>query len=490
MVKKLLIFGVLWSVCAGLSVAQSDGIALLTGELNRLVVMARFADGLSFEHDREYYEAFFNGSDEASFQSYVKAISNNRLTVNSDIYPISGEEPYALKYCFYCYDSSTAKDFPSCKGTDISAGYTDVSIGFVLNELIEKMGDIDVSSYDKDNDGYIDDFVILLSGNGVGKNKGIQSAHVGVVSDRFISVHGEPTIGDKKIGQYTVLYERNSIDTHCRFFLEHHGFPYLYRSSDFLPRPVGQWDVMDGPLLTYPLVYTRWKYSQGAWVDDIPLLQPNGSYMLNSSDKSSGIAYKIATANPHEYFVMEYRNNRMPYNRHLPSSGLLIYRVNDTITGSLTDVPEIYVFRKDGTIDMTGDLSAAALSSVSVSPVFNESTNPYPFMADGKSVDISLFDIEEQADGTLAFRTGEFASTKRVTIDDAWSVYPNPATDYFCVSGEWTYLRLWTTDGRAVLNSRRWDEITTIDVGSLPKGIYLLELIRDSGNVITKVVIN
>lgn len=489
MLKRFLICSILLPLCMGLLALPNREGVLLTGDARRLVVMAQFADGLSFEHGRDYYESFFNGRDEYSLQSYIKAISNNHLIVVSDIYPLGGDAPYVLKYCFYCYDSSTAKDFPACKGADISAGYTDVSIGFVVKELSEKIGDIDASGYDKDNDGYIDDFVILLSGGGVGKNKGIQSPHVGEISERFISAHGEPRIGNKKIGRYTILYERNSLDTHCRFFLERHGFPYLYRSGDYLPRAVGQWDVMDGPLLTYPLVYSRWKYSLGQWVDDIPLLQPNKRYVLNSSDKSSGIAYKIETANPHEYFVMEYRNNQTAYNRHLPSSGLLVYRVNDTITGVLTDVPEIYLFRKDGTVGMNGDLSKAAFSMANASPVFDKQTNPFPFMADGTVVDIALYGIEEQGDGTLAFCTGEFAGTESFVVNNL-SAYPNPATGYLYVTGDWNNLRFWSIDGRVVLTSRHWDAVTKVDVRHLPEGIYLLEVIRDSGSVIMKVVIN
>ena len=172
--------------------------------------------------------------------------------------PTSSEHSYELKYCFYCYDSDWSKSFPECKGKDISAGLADVSIGFIIRELAEKItSQVDGNLYDRDADGYIDDFVMVFRGGSRGTDKGVHSPQNGELSERFINANGDIELGGKKIKKYTILYERSSLATHCRFLLNELGFPYLYRSRSEYPRPVGMWDVMDGPELTLPLVIFR-----------------------------------------------------------------------------------------------------------------------------------------------------------------------------------------------------------------------------------------
>ena len=131
------------------------------------------------------------------------------------------------------------------------------------------------------------------------------------------------------------------------------------------------WDVMDGPELTLPLVYNRWKYSGGTWVEDIPAIRSHATYTLNSADKPEKNAYKILTDDPTEFFVLEYRNNQNAYERHLPESGLLIYRVHTDKNGSTEPIPEFYVFRKDGEIDQAGDLNEALFSDINGRNIFS-----------------------------------------------------------------------------------------------------------------------
>ncbi len=481
MIKRIVLFLLLLSLIFPV-------LAQYTGERNRLVVMARFADGLDFERDRTYYDAMLNGAGEESLKSYVRAVSNDRLSVTSDIFPSGEENGYSLKYCYFCYDSNTAKDFPACKGKDISAGYTDVSIGYIINELVSKLPEIDGARYDCDNDGYIDDFVILLSGSGSGKNKGIQSSHVGSLSDRFVNANGEPVVGGKKIRRYTVLYERNSLSTHCRFFLTSLGFPRMYRSSSYLPRPVGEWEVMDGPELTYPLVYTRWKYTNAAWVDNIPWVERNTSYVLNSSDNAENMAYRIATTYPHEYFVLEYRRNTTVYNRHLPASGLLVYRVKEDVSGVADEVPEVYMFRQDGTITTEGNLDKAPFSAANGSSVFDMTTNPSAFTSDGKAIDIKLYDIIER-DNQLHFKTGELASVQRLAGDEI-RVWFNPVTVSVHITGDWQQMRLYRSDGVRLMQQRHLAGNEVIDVRHLPAGVYVVSLQREQENIVTKIVIN
>lgn len=178
-----------------------------TDERNRIVVLARFQNDPDFEEPQSYYEEFFNGPGEMSVQSYFKALSNGKLKINSSIFPMneptSSEHSYELKYCFYCYDSDWSKSFPECKGKDISAGLADVSIGFIIRELAEKItSQVDGNLYDRDADGYIDDFVMVFRGGSRGTDKGVHSPQNGELSERFINANGDIELGGKKIKKY------------------------------------------------------------------------------------------------------------------------------------------------------------------------------------------------------------------------------------------------------------------------------------------------
>lgn len=453
---------------------------ILVGDLNRVVVFARFKGDPDFDENKTYYNNFFNGEDSRSMKSYFKAISNDKLNVNSLIYPTSEtDRSFHLKYSFFCYEPDWSKDFAECKGSDISS-LSDISIGFVIKDLASKIeSQMTDASIDKDNDGYVDDFVIVLNGAGRGKNEGIHTPHIGEISERFTSTNGEIAIKGKKIKKYTIVYERNSLDTHCRFLLNSLGFPNLYKGRTTAPRPVGIWDVMDGPQLTYPLVYNRYKYSEGQWINSIPTVESNKTYTLNSTDQSSNNAFKIPTSNDDEFFIVEFRNNANIYDNHLPESGMIIYRVNTTQSGSAGQTPEFYVFRKDGTLTLDGDLFSAAFRQDNGRNIFNPTSNPSPFDSTGKAVELNLKNIKVEA-GVVTFETGNVPTSSIIdnTSDNAIAIFPNPAKDFITVKGNWNRIKIIDMNGTTVLNqvldASQLEQM--IDVQTLTRGFYMIEI--------------
>lgn len=456
------------------------GNELLTGDLNRVVVMARFNGDPDFDESKSYYDEFFNGQGERSVKSYFSAISNQKLNVNSLIFPKAAQDKsYELKYCFFCYESDWSKDFPACKGKDISS-LADISVGFVIKELAAQVEpEMDEAAIDKDNDGYVDQFVVVLRGNSRGKDQGIHTPHNGEISERFTTTNGEITLKGKKIKRYTIVYERTSLDTQCRFLLNEMGFPNLYRNRTLYARPVGVWDPMDGPELTYPLVYNRLKYSNNAWVESIPAVESYKTYVLNSSDKVGNTAYRIGSDSPGEFFVVEYRNNTSAYNRHLPEPGMLVYRVNENGSGSTDQIPEFYLFRKDGTLTVPGDLLAAPFSDGNGRSAFNATTNPRPFSGNGESVNLSLSNIRITGE-TLSFDTEAVPATGLQTAGSevATTVYPNPSRGVVNMTGNWNRAVVYNLYGAPVFDGMLVADaqVNTIDLQHLTKGVYILEL--------------
>lgn len=482
--RFLVLLVALYNVCN----VNAQDLRIFDGVVNRLVVFARFFDDPDFEETKNYYQNFYNG-DDFSVKSYFSLISGQKMTVNSVIYPSDSQLSYELKYCSFCYDVNMSKNFPDCKGKDISAGLQDVSIGFVIKELIDKIGEVDnVDIFDKNNDGYIDDFVIVLSGGSRGIENSIFHPHTGKISDRFIDVNGEINIGSKKISKYTIVYERTSMSTQCRFFLNNLGFPFLYRKNSNNPRPVGPWDIMDGPEMSIPLVYNRYKYSNKTWIDNIPVLESNGEYILYPSETNTNNAYKILTSNPNEFFIVEYRSGESPYDYFISEGGLIFYLVNSDKTGSIDEIPEYYIFRKDGTINESGEISDAVFSDSNGRDSFSKSSNPYPFTMDGLLSDINIYDIRNEGD-YISFKTGALPSALENIHNDDVEIIFDHENKKLNISGDWNSLCIVDASGMSVLNKSPKSDLENIDLNFLPSGAYIVSVISENKNELLKIFI-
>ncbi|WP_455584055.1 T9SS type A sorting domain-containing protein [Bacteroides sp.] len=468
---------VVGSVCMYLN-AQTN---LYTGTQNRMVVFARFNDDPEMDTPRTTFESMFNGEDH-SLKSYFKAISNGQLTVNSYLYPLNqgeGNTSFELKYCYYCYDSSWKGSYPNCKGEDITTS-ADINIGFIIKELAEKLESSEqlpeANELDSDNDGYVDNFVIVLRGAGRGPGKGIYTPQVGTVSEVFTKAHGPILLKGKTVRNYTITFERNSLETHCRFLLSYMGFPALYRAQGSYPRCVGVWDPMDGPHLSYPLVYNRMKYTNNKWISDIPQITEAGEYTLSSADSPGNNAYKIGSPDEHQYWVLEYRDNTVAWENTLPEKGLLIYRVDTRYSGAITKNTEIYISHKDGTPTVSGDVAEAAFSDANGRTAFNVSTNPYPFFTDGSTFDdLDISDIAITGD-KITFRINKLPTGIQNTDTEGWNIYVAPGSRTLLLKGEGI-----EEAGLFDLSGRQLNIFSTvgqdaIDLSGFSAGIYIVRL--------------
>lgn len=66
------------------------------------------------------------------------------------------------------------------------------------------------------------------------------------------------------------------------------------------------------------------------------------------------------------------------------------------------------------------------------------------------------------------------------------SVYPNPATNYIHINGEFTSARLFSATGQTIAVSAE----NNIDVQSLPNAVYYLEVVTEQGTVTQKIIVN
>ncbi|MDI9319996.1 MAG: T9SS type A sorting domain-containing protein [Phycisphaerales bacterium] len=94
------------------------------------------------------------------------------------------------------------------------------------------------------------------------------------------------------------------------------------------------------------------------------------------------------------------------------------------------------------------------------------------------------------------FRSGKIAvkgslSVKNVDVSSNVKIYPNPANEnlYISHAQKGTQLILYSSEGRIVSQQTMNNEIEDINLSSLAKGLYILQLTDDKGNKIARQIL-
>ena len=385
------------------------------GTLNNIAIFIRFSDDTGFTNTFSSIDNMFNdmnGSYGTSMRSYFRAASYGAIDIPTTFYPghdgetiISYQDTEPRSY-FQPYNEVTNPNGYQNNDERKSREFSllERAVNYV-NQNYPVPTDLDI---DYDNDGYVDN-VCFIAKSSIGEQESILWPHKWVLSDKTVTINGKRVYnynfhlaGAKDIGYFNT-------STLCHEMNHSLGAPDLYHyynGKDL--NPVGKWDLMEYNA-TPPQhcgAYMKMKY--GHWIDEIPEITQAGTYTLNpiSSATSENVAYKIATEDPNQFYVLEYR--KKDPESALYGSGILIYRIDTRFDGNASYNPnegiydELYLYRPfDGSAN--GDIKNAYFSSSAGRTEFNSSTNPSPFFTDG-TVDFSMkiYDIGE-AGNTISF---------------------------------------------------------------------------------------
>lgn len=403
------------------------------------------------------YMAYYDGSQNRSFSSYMAKISGGK---------------YQVKNIFPQYDEETGKVTPfqvtNVTEEQAKTGYHDTQIVKELKNAIDLSKWAD--ELDLNGDMTIDNVSIILQNDPSElsiSNESTLRSHMftnqGLIpgnwkgtnlNDSTFNMLSTSTINGKRAGVITHEY------------LHSLGYPDLYRKdqSDY---PVGNWDIMssDGRFMTYPLAYLRMHFSGWADVPKIDDLyakkdNQNGTFSYDIeletiSDTNLNNAIMITSPlNPYEKFVIEVRELQDDYyngdslDGGIPGSGVIVYRVDTTVenlsnSGSKTGV---YVFGPE-TDSRRGDALLNASNSTYGNGDLNETDKAITF-SDETNTGIVLSNVGDIKDGKVSLT---------VTVPD-WSnvdAWHNSEG----ISGQ--YVNLINLDDRqiAVVQSSRWADV-------------------------------
>ena len=462
------------------------------GNMNNIVVFIRFSE------DDEYAQSFaevnqkFNDSstvNAVSVYNYVKNVSYNQMFVVSHYFPKpDGDQIFSYQDSFprNYYMPYSSNNLIGYQNNDTVNQRTSREHALLIRAInFVKYTIPDSLNLDYNEDGKVDNICFVVKGT-VGAWANLLWPH------RWSLFSDSITINDLRVWDYNFLlanasYFSASVMSHE--LLHTFGFPDLYRYGNN-GTPIGKWDIMasttNPPQQTN--MYMKLKY--GHWIDEIPEITSEGYYTLypNQTHKE-GSAYKIASPNHDEFFVLEFRKKALPFDGAISTGGVVIYRINTLFNGNagtnLDDVfDEVYVFRFGGSISNDGSVNAAAFyQNSSLLNQFNPWTDPYPFLTDGTVCYFELTQFSSNlADSITFYYAPNPISIQETKSDDlSTRIYPNPTTGSIqveIITSEEIHFPFQIMDlyGKTVESGTLKETNNLLDISSLANGIYFLHI--------------
>lgn len=423
------------------------------GKINNLVFFIRFSNETDESFSTSYTSILnkFNDSSSLtanSLYNYYRLTSYGKLCVNSYFYPTSNtstiysfQDSFPRNY-YLKYDSLTNPNGykSSNQRRNREHALLKRAVLFFQDSVPESL------NLDYNNDGNIDNVCFVTSGSPAGWSD-LMWPH------RWSLTSYELYINNKRVYDYNFIMESYmyvGIITHE--FMHTLSAPDLYRyKDDENITPVGPWDLMASTNYSKPQglgAYMKYKY--GNWIDSIPTIYKNGTYTLYPANgtRQDKIAYKIPIEGESDQFLLvEYRKtSSSTFESSLAGSGMLIYRIDERFNGNASYngysiLDEVYLFRPGGTPNSQGSLSQAHFNEENGRTVFNETSNPFPFLSEGDIVhEIFISNISRTVD-SIQFTIGidttvlrldtnnmllenqlDYLDTFSITANTTWSI--------------------------------------------------------------------
>ena len=294
----------------------------------------------------------FNGT-YYSVKGYMSEISNKKLLLTSDFYPknangnvITYQDSHPLGY-YLKYSASNTIGY--------SAGESASRKGnLMLNALNSISSQIsNPSIYDVNKDGILDyvTFVVpsmeeygeILWPTTITYLNPIKVEKLGLSMRKAIFVT-TPYLR-KNSNSVNDMYK--CIAHECLHMI---GFEDMYDPSGYSSEILGPWTMMTNNY-GHPTVYEKSKY--GKWIYDIKNITDSGIYSISpniSNPDTNDVAYKLSVDGNDSYYMIEFRKKGSSiYEKDIPQSGLLVYKVNPCANGNTKGEPyEIITQKNEG----------------------------------------------------------------------------------------------------------------------------------------------
>ncbi len=382
------------------------------GAINNIVIFIRFAGESNLNTSFSTVNNMFNDTTTPTANSmcnYFKAASYGKLNIKTHFYPTPNGNT------ILSYQDTYSRGYYQPYSVTNTIGYNgDAQRVAREHELLKNAVNFVSSSIpyslniDYDNDGYVDNVCFVVKGNVddwsdlLWPHKWNLYSQYAYINNKLVNVYNFQLEGASS-------YFSNSVLSHEMFHTLGAPDLYHYYNSTNL-QAVGRWDLMHENANPPQHSGAYMKYRYGNWIDSIPEITQSGTYTLNALGtlSNNNVCYKIASRDPNQYYVLEYRNKSQRFEGQLPGSGLLIYRINTLYHGNanydgVSVFDEVYIYRPGGTHTTDGNLNTAHFSSSVNRSSFDDSTDPYPFLTDGSLSELNISNITANTNNSISF---------------------------------------------------------------------------------------
>lgn len=361
-----------------------------------LVLCVDFPDKPASLPIEKLYDRFF-GEFTNSLKMYYKEVSYSRYLPHGEIF---GWYRVPNPSTFYTNQENGFGKYPNS---------ADRLIEDVI-DIASKDPDIDWTSFDQNDNGYIDNLIVIHSG--------AEASWTGNVDDFWAHVYVIPEpkmIQGRYVWVYALVSEYLDIPENYRLVgIDSHehghqlGLPDLYDYSDN-SNGVGLYSLMGGGSWALKgssgVHLDAWsKYILG-FTDTIE--NPTGRIYLDNAELGPN-NIKYTTTDPKEFYLLENRQ-KILYDTYLPSEGLFIWHINEN--QQYNDNEACYLvglIQADGLKDLENRANSGDLGDpypgILNNRSFGPSSNPPSVLCDGSILDILISNISD-SDRTMTFNS-------------------------------------------------------------------------------------
>lgn len=320
----------------------------VTGNKKFLVILFAFSDQ-SMTHTKLEFRRLFNqvnytaNGSTGSVHDYYHDVSGGLFSLSVDVVgPFTGKRNTA-----YYGSSDNGSQAFAREAVDSAAKY------------------VDFSTYDNDNDGYIDGLHIIFAGHG---------EEAGAGSDRIWShkwnIFNPPTYNNTVVDVYSCSPECSgsggtditAIGVICHELGHVFGAPDYYDTDYANGTPeypgLGQWDIMSsgswnrsGKCPAQHNPYTKAYIYR--WIDCDTLGSATAQYILDPVE-NGGKVYRVNTSTVGDFFLIENRQ-QIKWDNWIPGHGMLVYHLHPNAHGRNVDnhnhPQQIYIIARTSSTD-------------------------------------------------------------------------------------------------------------------------------------------
>ena len=368
---------------------------------------------------------------------------------------------------------------------------------------------------DGDGDGDIDNLSIIVKGDVEGWNQ-LLWPHMEFFPHDSL---GYPvTINGKRVNAFNFEFEGSgeqyfSSKVFCHEMCHSIGLPDLYHYNyhqDVLPVA---YDLMSSGIQCHPSAIYKHKILH--LTGEPKQITRNGTYVVssNGSSEENNLYYIKSSIDTNQWYTIEYRYSRDPFESSLPGSGLVIGRWMDTVSRNIvwsgnafydfsTHPNAYWTFRPGSSVDsVNGMVNQSLFSAAQGRTSFGPDTDPHPYLADGTPErSFRIYNINEHGN-TCSFSVkflndGVEEPVAQTPGSSRFLLYPNPATssvEMQLAQGvsdrDDCQLAVLDAVGHELMRNRVSGGRCHIDTHKLPSGVYFVTLTTSAGTTTQKLII-